>query len=97
MAAINPNLTPTTYAQMKPGNRVITGFLNPARPDAHLHARTVAEILGTYRTSGFDDHGISRRDRFTYYDYTVVTWRDTYGSLYDSRADDTTYIVRTDA
>ncbi len=90
---INPHLTPTTYSELRPGMRVVNGFLNPGRPDAHQLARTVAEIVCTYRTSGFDDHGVSRRDRFTYYDYTVIEWRDTHGSLYADRADATVHIV----
>ena len=93
MATPHPHLPRPPYGGIKPGDRVVNGFLDPTRPDAHLLARTVAEILGTYRTSGFDDHGISRRDRFTYYDHDVITWRDSNGSVFDSRADEDVYIV----
>lgn len=92
---INPHLTPTTYAAIKPGNRVVNGLLNPTRPDAHHHARPVAEIVRTYQTTGFDDHGTrGGTPRLTYHDYEVIVWRDTNGSLFEDRADETVYIVR---
>lgn len=91
---INPHLTPTTYGSIKPGDRVVKWPLNPTRPDAHLLARPVAEIVATYRTTGFDDHGISKgANRFTYYDHGVIEWRDTSGSLHTDRADEAVYIA----
>lgn len=94
MAAINPHLTPTTYGDIKPGDRVVNGFLNPTRPDARLIARPVAAIVHTYRTSGFHDHGITKgAGRFEYYDYKVIVWRDTNGSLFEDRADEAVYIA----
>jgi len=92
--AINPNLTATTYGQIRPGDRVVNGFLSPRRPDAHLYARPVAEIIRSYRTTGFHDHGHRRgAPRYTYYDYEVIVWRDTNGSLFEDRADATVYIA----
>lgn len=94
MAPINPHLTRTTYAAIKPGDRVVHRFLNPTRPDAHLLARSVAEIVRTYRTTGFDDHGMrGGTPRLTYYDYEVIVWRDTNGSLFEDRTDEAVYIV----
>ena len=83
MPAINPNLAPTAYGQLKPGDRVILWPVQPTRPDAHLHARTVGEIVRTYRTTGFAPNwALPRAERagrpsngFKYYDYRVVVWR----------------------
>lgn len=91
--AINPHLTATTYGQIKPGDRVVNGFLHPTRTDAHLVARTVAEVAGTYRATGFDDHGVSAHTRFSFYDYEVIVWRDTSGSLFEDRADEIVYVA----
>lgn len=75
----------------------MNGFLNPTHPNAHLIARPVAEIVRTYRNTGFDDHGLTKRDgRFTHYDYKVIVWRDTNGSLFEDRADETVYTVPAD-
>lgn len=91
--AINPHLVPTTYARIKPGDRVAKWPLQPTHPDAHRLARTVHEIVRTYRTTGFHDHGLTNRThRFTHYDHTVIVWRDTNGSLFEDHADETVYI-----
>jgi hypothetical protein len=99
--AINPHLTLTTYSKIRPGDRVVKWPLNPAHPDAHLLARTVAEIVRTYRDTGFapnwrlpngllvDYHS----NGCTYYDHTVIVWRDSNGSLFEDHADDTAYIA----
>ncbi|MDX3835610.1 hypothetical protein [Streptomyces europaeiscabiei] len=72
----------------------MNGFLNHTHPNAHHLARPVREILHTYRNTGFDDHGLTKRDkRFTYYDYEVIVWRDTNGSLFEDRADEAVYIA----
>ena len=102
--AINPHLTPTTYGKLRPGDRIITWPLNPARPDAHLLAQTVAEIVGTRRHVGrVGNWALPRAERLTRprhgstrYDYTVIEWRDTNGSLHEDRTDETVYIVTTD-
>jgi hypothetical protein len=94
---INPHLTPTACGELQPGMRVVNGFLNPTRPDAHQLARIVAEIVRTYRAQGFDEHGMrGGTPRLTYYDYTVIEWRDSNGSLFADRADQTVYTVTDD-
>lgn len=94
MTAINPHLTPTAYGQIKPGDRVVQWPLNPARVDAHHLAHPVAEIIRTYRTAGFTDLGLhGGAPRYEYYDYEVIVWRDTNGSLFEDRADETVYIA----
>lgn len=103
MAAINPHLTPTTYGQLQPGDRIVNGYLNPTRPDAHLLARPVAEIVDTYRKYGAipnwalplaerigrhaNPHGYKR------YVCDVIVWRNDNGSLFEDRADEPVYIV----
>lgn len=103
MAAINPHLTLATYAHIKAGDRVVNGYLNPTRPDAHLLARPVAEIVNTYRKNGripnwalplaervgrhTNPHGYKR------YVCDVTVWRDTGGSVFADRADEPVYIV----
>lgn len=99
---INPHLTPVTYNDLKPGMRVVNGLLNPGRPDAHQHARTVAEIVH-YRDTGFAPNWAIPNGLLidyhpngaTYYDHTVIVWRDTHGSLFENPADATVYIVTT--
>lgn len=100
--AINPNLTPTTYSAIKPGDRVINGHLRPTRKDAHLLARPVAEVIETGRHVGWvRNWTLPRAERltrprngFTYYDYETVVWRDASGCVFEDRADETVYIVR---
>jgi hypothetical protein len=90
---INPHLTLITYGQIRPGDRIVNGYLNPTRDDAHLLARPVREIVRTYRNTGFDDHCVSARHRFTCYDHVVIVWRDTNGSLFGDRADETVCVA----
>lgn len=79
----------------------MNGFLNPTRPDAHLLARPVAEVVTTYRNRGYTPNwALPRAERigrhphgFKYYDYGVIVWRDDNGSLFDDRADEPVYIV----
>jgi hypothetical protein len=103
VAVINPHLTLTAYGDLKPGDRVINGLLNPTRPDAHLLARPVREIVRTYRKNGAipnwalpltervgrhtNPHGYKR------YACDVIVWRDTNGSLFEDRADEPVYIA----
>lgn len=104
MAAINPHLKLTTYGGIKPGDRVVNGYLRPTHPDAHHLARTVREIVRTYRNTGFTPNwALPRAERigrpshgFKYYDYEVIVWRDTNGSLFEDRADETVYITPAD-
>lgn len=104
MATVNPHLVLTTYGEIRPGDRVVNGFLNPARPDAHLIARPVREIVRTYRSSGFapnwdTPNGVSvylYPGGCSYYDELFVEWRDTNGSLFDNAADEAVYIVPAD-
>jgi hypothetical protein len=95
MTVINPHLVATTYSQIRPGDRVVNGFLSPRRVDAHLIARPVVEIVQRYRVSGIYDHGVTvpRNDRFEVYDHEVIEWRDTNGSLFTDCGDDPVYIV----
>lgn len=104
MTDINPNLSLTTYGRLKPGDRVILWPLNPTRPDAHLHASTVAEIVRTYRDSGLTPNwnlpnGLLvdyHPDGYLPRDPTIIEWRDTSGSLFTDRADEPVYIVTAD-
>lgn len=98
---INPHLTLTTYGEIKPGDRIVNGFLRPTRDDAHLLARPVAKIVETYRRVGWVRnwtlplaerlaHGAHN---LTYHDYEVIVWRDNTGSLFEDRADEPVYTV----
>lgn len=105
-AVINPNLTRTTYRQIKPGDRIVNGFLNPTHPNAHHLARPVREIVRTYRNTGFTPNWalplaerIGRHSNphgFKRYDHDVVVWRDTNGSLFEDPADEAVYIAPAD-
>ncbi|MDX3520722.1 hypothetical protein [Streptomyces scabiei] len=100
-AVINSNLTPTTYGQIKPGDRVILWPVHPTRPDAHLHARTVAEIIRTRRDDGLTPNWATPNGLLIDYhpggylprDPVIVEWRDASGSLFINPADETVYIT----
>jgi hypothetical protein len=95
--AINPHLTLATYGDIKPGDRIVKWPSHPTRPNAHLTARPVAEIIQRYRATGLDDRGLrGGAPRYAYYDYEVIAWRDTGGGLFDDRADEPVYIVPAD-
>jgi hypothetical protein len=99
--AINPHLTPTTYGDIKPGDRIVNGFLNPTHPNAHHLARPVADIVEIRRHIGWvRNWTLPRAERhargahnITHYDYETVIWRDTGGALFEDRADETVHIV----
>ena len=103
MTAINPHLIPTTYSAIKPGDRVVNGFLNPTHPDAHLLARPVHEIVHTYRKTGsIPNWALPLAERigrhsnphgFKHYEHQAIVWRDTNGSLFEDRADEPVYIA----
>lgn len=104
MTTINPHLVPATYGQIKPGDRVILWPVQPTHHHAHHHARTVAEIIDTYRDTGLTPNWALPNgllidyhpDGYTPCDPTVIEWRDTQGSRFTNTASEPVYIVRTD-